>query len=229
MTLDQYIALLPPYHSHQSRFVNTLAALLQPLVEAQEVLAQLSADFDLDTAVGVQLDMVGEWLGRSRWVEEPRIGVYFAMHDAADAPLRDGFDQGQWLGPFDPTSVIVAMPDDTYRSVLRLQAMANHWDGTLASIQNQFATVFPGVVVEDKGDTAGGLMSMDVLIPGIAISTLLLSVLEQDFPIKPGGVRVNIIESTVVTEPLFGFDIDGAALPIRGFDHGAWGLVIASL
>jgi hypothetical protein len=209
VTLDQYIALLPPYHSHQSRFVNTLAALLQPLVEAQEVLAQLSADFDLDTAVGVQLDMVGEWLGRSRWV--------------------DGFDQGQWLGPFDPTSVIVAMPDDTYRSVLRLQAMANHWDGTLASIQNQFATVFPGVVVEDKGDTAGGLMSMDVLIPGIAISTLLLSVLEQDFPIKPGGVRVNIIESTVVTEPLFGFDIDGAALPIRGFDHGAWGLVIASL
>jgi hypothetical protein len=226
MTLYDYIALIPAFNANKPRFVNMLAALIQPLIDAQDTMAALTADFDLDTAVGVQLDIVGQWLGRTRYLTEPITGVYFALHAAGDTVLRDGFDQGIWLGPYDPTTKIVAMPDDTYRKILKLQAIANHWDGTVPSIQEAFNYVYPGVVVQDMGDTTGGLMVMDVLIPGIEMNSLELAALEQDFPIKPGGVRINIIQSTVSTTPLFGFNVDGSI--IGGFDHGSWGVVIQS-
>ena len=230
MQLADYLGLVTPYHSTRPKYMNMVAALLQPLVDAQAFLATLTADFDLDTAVGVQLDMVGQWIGRSRYLQLPLTGVYFTLYRNSAAvpvpPLRDGMDQGVWMGPYDPTAGIVAMPDDVYRKVLQLQAIANSWDGTLASIQAAFDRIFPGVVVQDKGDTSGGLMAMDVLIPGIEMSSLLLGVLEQDFPIKPSGVLLNIIESTVLTTAIFGFDLDATGSPIRGFDHGSWGIVI---
>lgn len=226
MTLYEYLALIPPFNANKPRFVNMLAALIQPMIDAQNMLAALTADFDLDTAVGVQLDVVGQWLGRSRYLTTPLTGVYFTLHAAGDTVQRDGFDQGQWLGNYDPTTQIIAMPDDTYRKILKLQAIANVWDGTVPSIQAAFNAVYPGVVVQDLGDQSGGLMTMDVLIPGIDMNSLELAALEQDFPIKPSGVHVNIIESSVSTTPIFGFDVDNNI--IGGLDAGSWGVIIQS-
>jgi hypothetical protein len=226
MTLGDYLALIPPFNANKPRFINMLASLLQPIIDAQDMLAAMLADFDLDTAVGVQLDIVGQWIGRTRYLQVPIAGVYFTFHAATDTVLRDGFNQGIWLGPFDPTTGIIAMPDDTYRKILKLQAIANEWDGTVPSIQAAFNAVYPGVVVQDMGDTSGGLMVMDVLIPGIEMNSLELAALQQDFPIKPSGVHINIIESTVTSTPLFGFNVDNNI--IGGFNHGSWGVVIQS-
>jgi hypothetical protein len=226
MTLGDYLALIPPFNANKPRFINMLASLLQPIIDAQDMLAAMLADFDLDTAVGVQLDIVGQWIGRTRYLQVPIAGVYFTFHAAGDAVLRDGFNQGIWLGPYDPTTGIIAMPDDTYRKILKLQAIANEWDGTVPSIQAAFNAVYPGVVVQDMGDTSGGLMVMDVLIPGIEMNSLELAALQQDFPIKPSGVHINIIESTVTSTPLFGFNVDNNI--IGGFNHGSWGVVIQS-
>lgn len=226
MTLYEYLALIPAFNANKPRFVNMLAALIQPLMDAQAVLDALVSDFDLDVAVGVQLDILGQWIGRTRYLQTPLTGVYFTLHAEGDAFMRDGFDQGVWLGPYDPTTGIIAMPDDTYRKILKLQAIANEWDGTIPSIQAAFNAVYPGVVVNDRGDVPGGLMVMDVLIPGVEMSSLELAALQQDFPIKPSGVRVNIIESSIQTTPLFGFDIDNDI--IGGLDHGSWGVVIQS-
>jgi hypothetical protein len=222
MTLLEYLALVTPFFSTRPRYMNMLAVLIQPLVDAQEMLAQLTADFDLDTAVGVQLDVLGQWIGRTRYVQTPISGVFFSFNDGAGP--RTGFNQGVWMGKYDPTDEISALDDETYRTLLKMQAIANEWDGTLSSIQEAFNRVFPGVIVQDKGDTAGNVMSMDVLIPGTELSSLMLAVLEQDFPIKPGGVHLNIIETTVSTQPIFGFNIDNEV--IGGFNHGAWGRII---
>jgi len=232
MDLSFYLGLVTSWHSDKPRYMNTLAAVLQPMVDAQAMLFKLTSDFDLDSAVGVQLDMVGQWIGRTRYIKTPVTGVFFSFDDSSDGTTgsspRTGFDQGIWLGPYDPTDQIAALDDDTYRKVLQLQAIANSWDGTLSSIQAALNRVFPGIVIHDRGDLAGGLMSMDVLIPGPTVSSLLLAVLQQDFPVKPSGVLVNFIETTVSTDPIFGFDLDATGSPIRGFDHGAWGKVIST-
>ena len=230
MTLGDYLGLVSSRHSDKPKYMNMLAALLQPFVDAQAMLAKLTADFDLDTAVGVQLDMVGQWIGRTRFVRQPITGVFFCFDDSGGP--RTGFDQGIWLGPYDPTDAISALDDETYRTLLRLQAIANEWDGTLGSVKEALSRVFPGVVIDDRGDVPAGLMTMDVLIPGPDLSSLMLAVLQQDFPLKPAGVLVNFIETTVSTDPLFGFDVPYDALapgPIAGFDIGAWGKVISTV
>jgi hypothetical protein len=225
MTLSDYLSLITSWHSDKPRFVNTVAALVQPLIDAQDMLAKLTADFDLDTAVGVQLDQVGQWIGRTRYVEQPITGVFFSFNDG-NGP-RTGFNQGIWLGQYDPTDGIMAMDDETYRTVLRLQAIANEWDGTLSQIADALDAVFPGIAIQDKGDTPTGLMAMDVLIPGVLVSSLLLAILEQDFPIKPSGVHVNWIQTTVSTQPIFAFNapyVEGGLL--GGFNQAAWGTIV---
>lgn len=234
MTLADYIGLITSWHSDKPKFVNTVATLVQPLVDAQEMLAKLTADFDIDTAIGVQLDQVGQWVGRTRYIEQPIAGVYFSFDDSFDGTPGDsprtGFDQGVWFGPYDTVDGIKALDDNTYRMVLKLQAIANQWDGTLPSIADDMDRVFPGLAIQDKGDTPTGLMTMDVLIPASLISSLLLSVLEQDFPIKPSGVHINFIETTVTTQPIFAFDatlVPGG--PLGGFDEAAWGVVVLTV
>lgn len=224
-TLADYLALIPSWNAEKPRFVRTLAALLQPLVDAQAMLAKLTADFDLDTAVGVQLDMVGQWIGQNRWVTVPLQNVYFSL----DLPgLRVGLDEGTWIEPHSVTTGLQRLDDATYRTVLKFKTLANSWDGTLPSIYEALDVLFPGIAVIDLGDTLGGLMSMEVIWPG-PISTLLLSMIEQEFFIKPSGVRNNFWETSVSNTPVFGLDVDWTAAnptAIAGLDIGAWGLSI---
>ena len=206
--------------------MNTVAVLIQPIIDAQDTLTKLTSDFDLDTAVGIQLDQVGQWIGRTRYVTTPITGVFFAF----DLTNRVGFDQGVWLGDYDPTDAITGLDDETYREVLKLQAIANHWDGTLPSIAADLDRVFPGIAIQDLGDAPAGLMRMDVLIPSVLVNTLLLYVLEQDFPIKPSGVLVNFIETTLSTQPIFAFDVGHQpGSPLGGFDEAAWGIIVLTV
>jgi hypothetical protein len=222
--LVTYLSLVPSWNSQRPKFMSTVAALVQPLVEAQQMLAKLTSDFDIDTAVGVQLDMVGQWLNRSRYVLEPITGVFFSFNID-----NVGFNQGIWMGPYDETDAVTAMPDDVYRAVLKLQAIANVWDGTLPSIQAALDEVFPGIAVQDLGDVTGKVMSMDVLIPSNYLSALLLAVLEQDFPIRPSGVLVNIIETTLQGTPIFAFNLPlTEANRFGGFNQSSWGEIIQS-
>jgi hypothetical protein len=221
-TVQDYLSLVTNWHSARPRYMQTLATLLRPLADMQVMLRKLLDDTDLDYAVGVQLDIIGQWVGRDRYVQVPISGVFFSFDDATP---RTGFDQGIWLGEYDPTDAVTALDDETYRTLLKLQVIANHWDGTLVTIQAAMDAVFPGLVIQDLGDTPGGLMSMDVLIPSNGMSSLMLAVLEQDFPVKPAGVRMNVSETTVGGTPLFGFDLaDG--VHFGGFDQGSWGKVV---
>lgn len=227
-TLSDYLSLVPSWNADKPKFMNTLAALLQPFVDTQALLDTYRREYDIDTAVGVQLDVVGQWVGRTRYINSPIMNVFFSF-DNGGGP-RTGFDQGIWAGAYDATYGITALDDDTYRALLKLQAIANHWDGTLDQIALPMASLFPGIVIQDKGDTPTGLMAMDVLIPGPLLSSLLLAILQQDFPVKPSGVHVNFIETTVSTQPIFAFNVGHVpGSPLGGFDEASWGIIIGSI
>ena len=225
--LGYYIQLIPSWNSDKPRFVNTLAALLQPMADAQAMLEKLNADFDIDTAIGVQLDQVGQWVGNSRWVMVPITDVYFAF-DWEDQHV--GFDQGVWFRPYDPVIGTKPLDDETYRKVLQFKAVANEWDGTTPSIVAALDQLFPDIAVNDLGDKRDGLMSEEVLLPS-SLSDLMIAVLVQDFFIKPGGVRCNFYVSTAVGKPIFGFDVvwtETKHTAIAGFDLAAWGRYVTT-
>ncbi|AHE29890.1 DUF2612 domain-containing protein [Burkholderia pseudomallei] len=213
--LTDYTVLITSEHSDKPRFMASVSALVQPLVEQMNVLESMPGKFDLDNAVGVQLDDVGLWVGVSRKIRTPLTGVYFSF-DIAGL----GFDQGTWKGPFDPDTGLTILDDDTYRLVIRAKIGANHWDGTLqqsAAILNSIFDADTHVFIEDHQD-----MSMTIGIAGKVPPATFLALLSGGYiPLKPEGVRVNYtIVTTVDGSPLFGFDMSNQL--VAGFDVGAW-------
>lgn len=213
--LTEYTALITSEHRDKPRFMAVVSTLVQPLVDQMGVLQSMPGKFDLDNAVGVQLDDVGVWVGVSRKIRTPLTGIYFSF-DIAGL----GFDQGTWKGPFDPDTGLTVLDDDTYRLVIRAKIGANHWDGTLeqsAAILNSIFDTDTHVFIEDHQD-----MSMTIGIAGKVPPATFLALLSGGYiPLKPEGVRVNYtIVTTVDGSPLFGFDMSNQL--VAGFDVGAW-------
>lgn len=210
-----YTQLITSEHNDRPRFMAMVALVTGSLADATNAALSLPDAFDLDAAIGAQLDVVGQWVGITRQVKTP-LAVYFAFDTEGL-----GFDQGTWRGRFDPDSGLTQLDDDTYRLLIRAKIGANHWDGTLAGSKPILDLVFPGPAVafiEDNQD-----MSMTIGIAGVPPSALELALLTGGYiPIKPEGVRVNYI-TTTAPGPIFGFDVDNSL--IAGFDEGSWGAV----
>lgn len=211
MMLDDYLSLVTSQHKHRPRFMAVMEALLTPLCEVDDLLQSMRTAFDLDSAVGVQLDKTGEWIGRSRNLSLPLSDVYFSW----DTPAV-GWGQGSWKGPYDPDSGMVSLPDDVYRNLLRAKVAANAWDGTIPGAYSVWRAAFAEtgsiILIQDNLD-----MSMTVgiaAVPPDAITTQLL--LQGYIPLKPQGVRVAYYAITPATNPeasaLFAWDCNSDGL-----------------
>lgn len=216
--ISDYTGLVTSEHADKPKFVATLSALVQCFVDLQNLELQIPFDFDLDQAIGVQLDAVGKWVGITRNVNTPLTGVYFSLDiDGL------GFDQGVWQGPFDPTTGVVSLDDDTYRLLIRAKIGANNWDGTLGTSAAILNSIFGGgtyVFIVDNGD-----MSIDYGIAGTLPSAIFLALLRGGYiPLKPEAVHINgYFVPSVSNTPLFGFDVENNL--ISGFDVGSWAVL----
>src|SRR6516164_6772126 len=102
---SDYTSLITSEHSSKPRFSAMVAAVAQCFADQINVMQSIPAAFDLDQAIGVQLDAVGLWAGITRQVATP-LSVYFSLDTTGL-----GFDQGNWQGPFDPSSGLVSLDD----------------------------------------------------------------------------------------------------------------------
>lgn len=218
--LEKYLGLVTAFHRDKPKFNDMLGGVAQCFVDAQKAFSGLVAAFDLDLAIGVQLDAVGLWVGISRHVRTPLVGVYFSL-DVTGL----GLDEGVWQGPFDPDSGVTTLDDDTYRLLIRAKIAANHWDGTLNGSAPILQLIFGDrthVFIQDNGD-----MSIDIGVSGERPSTIFLALLTGGYiPVKPEGVRVNYYVVPEDDGPLFGLDVSNQY--ISGFDAGAWGGLYSS-
>jgi len=216
-SLENYLARITSEHSPQPKFMGVVAAVLQPLVDLANAQSALPDDFDLDLAIGAQLDIVGVWVGQSRNLPLPILGVYFSLDD----PLV-GFDLGVWKGPFDPSSGVTSLPDEQYRTLLRAKIALNSWDGTIPQSNAIWEKVFAGtgtkVFTFDNND-----MTMQIVLGGTVVPDALTQALfsQAYLQLKPEGVRqLAVLRISVLGAPAFGFDFQTGA--IGGFDNGAW-------
>lgn len=121
-TPAHYQSLITSEYQQSPNLLAWLAAPLGVLDDAVLCLAYFATQFDLASAVGVQLDILGQLIGRSRTVA------------------------------FQPSGSISPVLDDTtYRLLLQATIAWNQWDGKIGSLQSIWAQLFPGgrIVVED--------------------------------------------------------------------------------
>lgn len=213
---NKYTGLITSQHANKPKFMAIVAGVTQLFVDLQAVLSSIPASYDLDDAIGDQLDVVGEWVGISRKISTP-LAVYFSFDTA-----RLGFDQGSWRGPYDPDTGLVSLDDDTYRLLIRAKIGANSWDGTLGTSSAILNSIFGGdtyVFMQDNGD-----MTITFGVAGKAPSAVFMALLSHGYiPLKPSTVHVTAyLVSSVSGTPLLGFDVGNQY--ISGFDVGSFGI-----
>lgn len=152
--------------------------------------------FNLDTAIGAQLDVLGKYIGLSRRIGDPIPRPFFGFKRAAGGALdnSNGFrsvvdnrnlNVVWYLAGFFGTSN-TDLSDDQYRAMLKMRVAINNSDMSLASIQQILASFFPGqVTVIDNLD-----MTLTYnIVPGLSVS---VGVLRQVLPVPMGcSITVN--------------------------------------
>lgn len=221
------------------RYQAVVDAITAPAAEVSALLEALRRAFDLDTAVGVQLDQVGQWIGRTRHLRTPLEGVYFAWDEPGV-----GWQEGSWKGLYDPDSGLTRLPDDVYRHLLRAKVAANGWDGTRDGAYAIWEAAFaappdtppdiapdtqPGsiIVIQDHQD-----MSIAIGLAGTPPNAILEHLLLQGWlPLRPAGVRIAWYAlpptpSAGGSGALFAWDCDSPALSgwpaLPGLNGAAW-------
>lgn len=217
--LADYLGLITPFHATRPRFKATVATAAEPFAALQALLASIPPAYDLYAAIGAQLDVDGEWIGRTRFVAVPLPDPWFRFDEA-----KRGIDRGIWQDPFDTPEGVTRLDDESYRTLLRAKIAANNWDGTIEGARAALEIVFTDpatlLVLQDNFD-----MTAIFGIAGRIPSLVLLALLSLGYlPLKPHGVLVSYVVTSVDEAPLFGFDM--ATDRVAGFETGAWGQAI---
>jgi Protein of unknown function (DUF2612) len=213
MTIDDYLNLIPSRNRQQPNFIQVVTLNVSVSVLVQNLLTSMIPKFDVDLAVGDQLDIIGQWVGISRDVAIPIIGVYFTW----DGDYSVGWDYGTWQ-PFNAPTSVTVLPDDSYRTVIKAKIAANSWIGTTEAAYAIWAQLFPQftILIQDNQN-----MSYDLIIVGGIVDSLTLALLAGGYiSLKPEGVRINNFFVPVVDEPGFAWDMDTDLM--KGWDEGYW-------
>lgn len=222
--MSKYTDRITNYHRGKPLFVDHIDLSTRPLTDTSVAIKGLVSAFDIDEAVGVQLDALGEWIGRSRIVSQPISGVYFSFD--VDGL---GWDQGVWQGPYDPDAGYTSLSDDTYRIILKAKIAINNWDGTNDSLPQILDAALQGSglsmqIVDNQDMTIGVWVFPDTDISNVSLE-LIAAIRQGYLTVKAAGVYAGSISTPSVITPsmgktFFGFDLENKY--IAGFDDGAW-------
>jgi hypothetical protein len=164
--MDKYQSLITSQHQLQPKFIAWVMATVGMVEDAQSLLNGLYTDYDIDVAVGIQLDALGVILNLPRTL------------------------------PFQPTGTVSAiMDDDTYRIALKSAIVSAHFDGTIPTLVNLLQTTFAGFglhfAVQDNQD-----MTFSVIVFGTISSLLQDLFTHDYIIPRPQGVSISIGFST---------------------------------
>lgn len=187
--------------------------------KSRQFLAALDPAFDLDNAVGAQLDVLGRIVGISRSVPGVVPKVYFGF---SINPISQGFSDkfnnlregGPFFDKFSLPFTDLQLGDNDYRFFIRVKAALNRASGYVSSdlyigIQDVVLSAFQGrAYVIDNLD-----MTLTLYVsPSVSLDRLRLIRALNLLP-KPQGVRYKVI---IQSEPgeTFGFSNNPSS---RGF------------
>lgn len=112
--IQRYLDLITSEHYEKPKFTLWLTAALNIVDDVVTAANTVSLAFDIDLAIGAQLDVLGSIVGRSRQVD---------------------------FQPSDNVSPV--LDDDTYRMVIKAKIAQNQWDGTIPSLYDLWDNIFP--------------------------------------------------------------------------------------
>jgi hypothetical protein len=123
--MGYYLKLFTSQYQLSTKLLAWQSALMQPIRDLATCIQQFNNAYDIDVAIGSQLDVLGQRIGVSRTV------------------------------PFQPSNGVSPILDDvTYRILLYATIAKNHWDGKTVSLYTIWKDLFPGgtLGIQDNQD-----------------------------------------------------------------------------
>ncbi|CAI3683071.1 DUF2612 domain-containing protein [Clostridium neonatale] len=125
MAIDKYLDNITSQHRDKPKFIAWLSSSLNIIDHAYIMTKNMDNDFDLDNAIGKQLDILGQIIGRKRTLTFQPLNGY--------NPVLD---------------------DETYKLVLKAKVTMNMWDGKIESAYEIWNNIFDdiGLQLQDNQD-----------------------------------------------------------------------------
>ena len=121
--LGYYLNLFTSQYKLSQKFLTWAQRCWQPVDDLTNLLSFISSNYDLDYAVGKQLDVCGLLLGQSRTL---------------------GFQPSNSVSP--------VLDDNTYRLLLKAKRVRNSWSGKTVDLYAAWQSLFPGgrIIINDN-------------------------------------------------------------------------------
>jgi hypothetical protein len=222
-SLDEYLALITSEHRGKPNFNAVVGFSVEPQADIQSFLFAMSEKFDLDTSIGAQLDVIGEWVGFSRFVNMPYPNPWMSLDD----PTR-GLDYAPLKGPYDVGNYYARLDDETYRRAIKAKIIANWGDSTIGTAflaLKEFLNPDMLLFVTDDGFSANSnqFISLDdqnlgldgpaiFYTPGATVATY--STLDMRMTVAVSGKWPPLIDAHVLSEQLIPIKPDGVRMDV---------------
>lgn len=168
--IQSYLDLITSQHKTKPNFNAWLSAPLAKVYDGLSAANSINAAFDIDSAVGSQLDIIGQIVGRSRSLP---------------------FQPGDGSSP--------TLSDTNYQIALKAKIAQNQWDGTIPEIYNIWNNLFSDIsinIVDNQNMTMSVLIYTNGLIDPVITEMLSLGYIIP----KPAGIGLTVIEVSTVSE-----------------------------
>lgn len=120
--IDEKLSLVLTQYRESPNLLGMMSAYLKQVIEVQDAIAEIPSKFDLDTAVGDQLTIIGRWLGFPRAHNVPSAVPVFGFECEGQTSQYNlaGFCEGAlWLGcPGVSSFNVTIAEDELYRKFL---------------------------------------------------------------------------------------------------------------
>ena len=189
-TADYYKQLIISQYQNSPKFMTWMEDLVALENDQCVVADSVVAAFDIDYAVGLQLDTLGVLIGFPRGIKIPISGIFFEWnYTSSPAGLRS-WGTGSWRDPSEASTQMTILPDDAYRQMLKFKILTNNWDGTIPGLYLMWDAIFAvdGLMLSIIDNQN---MTMAITVTGATIPAVVQYILLGNYlPIKPAGVSI---------------------------------------
>jgi hypothetical protein len=193
--ISAYADLLPMQYRDKPKARATIEILCQKAL-ADGLALDLANAFDIDTAVGAQLDIIGKYVGVSRYIQVPASFSYYGFRDYISGHTQNTNGMQTYTGSLNAGILYksyasigqssTAISDEGMRFIIKLQIISNHSDASFYGIQHLLLQFF--------GDAITVVDNLDMTMTYSVLKTIPVSIATiTPFLPKPMGVGINVV------------------------------------
>jgi len=188
--MTDYTSLITSEHNQRPKFKAMVGAVAGAWGSVSDFTQTIPAKFDLDTAEGAQLDVIGLWVGQTRLIPNVLLVQYFNFvgNPAALNFGEEGIASigGRFYGEGEPVDGSTILADPEYRTIIRARIVRNTAKGLTSDFIRSLQFIFNApAIIDDPAD-----MTVGIFIGRYLSLTELAIITGLDILPRPAGVRI---------------------------------------